>query len=35
VPFYIGLTWRFVAWLVVAALMVGLVVGFLAGRAFG
>jgi uncharacterized membrane-anchored protein YhcB (DUF1043 family) len=35
VPFYIGLPWRFVAWLVVAALVVGLVVGFLAGRAFG
>jgi hypothetical protein len=35
VPFYIGLTWRFVAWLAVAALVVGLVVGFLAGRAFG
>jgi hypothetical protein len=35
VPFYIGLTWRVVAWLVVAALVVGLVVGFLAGREFG
>jgi hypothetical protein len=35
VPFYIGLTWRSVAWLVVVALMVGLVVGFIAGRAFG
>jgi hypothetical protein len=35
VPFYIGLTWRFVGWLVVVALVVGLAVGFLAGRAFG
>jgi len=34
VPFYIGLTWRTVGWLVVAGLVVGLVVGFLAGRAF-
>jgi hypothetical protein len=35
VPFYIGLTWRTVGWLVVGGLVVGLVLGFLAGRAFG
>jgi len=29
------LTWRFVAWLVAAALVVGLVIGFLAGRSNG
>jgi hypothetical protein len=35
VAFLIGLTWRFVGGLVVAALVIGLVVGFLAGRAYG
>jgi flagellar biosynthesis protein FliQ len=35
VPFYIGLTWRSVAGLVIAALVVGLVIGFFAGRALG
>jgi hypothetical protein len=35
VPIYFGLTWRFVGGLVVAALVVGVVIGFLAGRAYG
>ena len=34
-PLYIGLTWRIVGSLVIAGLVVGLILGFLAGRAVG